>query len=194
MHTGSTRTRQLLAYVQRIEALERDLKHAQQLLHQDDLTPLLNRRGFRRACDQWPVSQTTGPRMCCVMMDLDDFKRINDQYGHPVGDAALIHFAQTLSQNVRQADASARLGGDEFAQVLLNASGVDALKVTKRLQNVLEAAPLPVFGESVRLRFSAGVAERRVDESLMDSLARADIALLHAKRCGKAAIRLFVSP
>lgn len=190
MRTGSIRTHQLYAYVRRIDALERALMHVQHLLHQDDLTPLLNRRGFRRACDQWPASQPRRARMCCVMMDLDDFKSINDQFGHPVGDAALIHFAKKLSQHIRRADAIARLGGDEFALVLLNASGIDTLGVLERLRKVLEASPLQAPQGSVRLSFSAGVAELRVDESLIDALTRADAALLDAKRYGKAMVRL----
>lgn len=128
--------------------------------------------------------------MCCVMMDLDDFKSINDQFGHPVGDAALIHFAKTLSQHIRRADAIARLGGDEFALVLLNASGIDTLGALERLQKILQTSPLPVPGGSVRLCFSAGIAERQVEESLIDALARADAALLDAKRYGKAMVRL----
>ena len=190
MRTGPRPLRQPPAYAQRIEALERALKHAQHLLHQDDLTPLLNRRGFRRACDQWPASQPMGTRMCCVMMDLDGFKLINDQHGHPVGDAALIHFAKTLRLHVRRADAVARLGGDEFALVLHNAGGIDTLGVLERLQKILEASPLPVPEGPVRLRFSAGVAERRIDESLIDALGRADAALLDAKQSGKALVRL----
>lgn len=193
MRTDSRPPRQPSVYVQRIEALERALKHAQHLLHQDDLTPLLNRRGFRRACDQWPASQPMGTRMCCVMMDLDGFKLINDQHGHPVGDAALIHFAKTLRLHVRRANAVARLGGDEFALVLHNAGGIDTLGVLERLQKALEASPLPIPGGSVRLRFSAGVAERQVDEPLIDALTRADTALLDAKRCGKTMVRLHTS-
>ena len=153
MRTGSRPPRQPFVHLRRIEALERALKHAQHLLHQDDLTPLLNRRGFRRACDQWSASQSMGTRMCCAMMDLDDFKSINDQYGHPVGDAALIHFAKTLRLHVRRADAIARLGGDEFALVLHNAGGIDTLGVLERLQKILEASPIPAPGGSVRLRF-----------------------------------------
>lgn len=133
MHTGSRPPRQQSVYLQRIEAPERALKHAQYLLHQDELTPLQNRRGFRRACDQWPASQLTGTRMCCTMMDLDDFKSINDQYGHPVGDAALIHFAKTLRLLVRRADTITRLGGGEFALVLHNVGGIDTLGVLERL-------------------------------------------------------------
>lgn len=125
-----------------------------------------------------------------MMLDLDDFKSINDQYGHPIGDAALIHFAMTLRQHVRQTDVVARLGGDEFALVLLRARGMAALSVLERLQNVLERSPLPVPGGFVCLRFSAGVTEWRDFESLAQALARADAVLLEAKCHGKAAIRL----
>lgn len=193
MHTGSRPPRQPSAYVQRIEALERALKHAQHLLHQDDLTPVLNRRGFRRACDQWSASQSMGTRMCCAMMDLDDFKSINDQFGHPVGDAALIHFAKTLHQHVRRTDVVARLGGDEFALVLHNASVSYTQCMLEKLQKALEASPLSAPEGLVRLRFSAGVAERQVDESLIDTLGRTDAALLDSKRCGKTIVRLHAS-
>jgi diguanylate cyclase (GGDEF)-like protein len=63
---------------------------------------------------------------CCVMVDLDGFKAINDRHGHPVGDAALIHFAATLRRHMRPTDTIARLGGDEFALILSNCSGSDA--------------------------------------------------------------------
>lgn len=128
--------------------------------------------------------------MCCVMLDLDDFKSINDQYGHPMGNAAPIHFAQTLRQHVRRTDVVARLGGDEFALVLHNTSGSYTLGVLERLQKALEVSPLPTPKGLVRLRFSAGIAERQVGESLIDALARADAALLDAKRCGKAMVKL----
>lgn len=128
--------------------------------------------------------------MCCVMLDLDDFKSINDQYGHPVGDAALIHFAKTLRKNVRRADAIARLGGDEFALVLHNAGGIDTLGVLERLQKIMEASPLPVPEGPLPLQFSAGIAEKQIGESLSDALARADAALRDAKQSGKEMVRL----
>jgi diguanylate cyclase (GGDEF)-like protein len=194
MRLGSVRPLQRLAYVRRIEALELALEQAQHLLYQDELTPLLNRRGFRRTCDQWPASRPMETRMCCVMVDLDDFKSVNDQYGHPVGDAALLHFSKTLLQHLRHADVLARLGGDEFALVLVNTLSTDALRVLEHLQRVLAASPLTIHGTSVRLRFSAGVADRQVHESLPDALARADAALLDAKRSGKALVRMHMAP
>lgn len=150
MRTGTLRLRRPPATARRIEILEQALEQAQQLLHQDDLTTLLNRRGFRRACDQIPPSHAVENRTCCAMMDLDNFKSINDQYGHPVGDAALLHFAMTLRQHVRQEDALARLGGDEFAFVMVRASSAAALEVLARVQKGLMASPLLIHEGAIR--------------------------------------------
>ena len=182
--------------MQRIAGLERALEQAQHLLHQDDLTPLLNRRGFRRACDQWAGN---GPKAmarsaCCAMIDLDGFKAINDRHGHPVGDAALVHFAATLRRHLRPADTIARLGGDEFALILMDCSGGDACLLLERLQQALAGSPLSVPGGAVPLRFSAGVAELHAAESLGQVMERADAALLDAKHLGKAMVRLSVPP
>jgi len=157
-------------------------------------TPLLNRRGFRRACDQWADGDVKDASACCVMVDLDGFKAINDRHGHPVGDAALIQFAATLRLHMRPTDTIARLGGDEFALILPNCSGSDARKMLARLQDALAVAPLPASGSTVFLRFSAGIAERHADESLAQALERADAALLDAKRQGKATVSLGVLP
>ena len=182
--------------MQRIAGLEQALEQAQHLLHQDDLTPLLNRRGFRRACDQWAGNGPMAMAMsaCCAMIDLDGFKAINDRHGHPVGDAALVHFAATLRRHLRPADTIARLGGDEFALILMDCSGGDACLLLERLQQVLAGSPLSVPGGAVPLRFSAGVAELHAAESLGQVLERADAALLDAKQLGKAMVRLSVPP
>jgi diguanylate cyclase (GGDEF)-like protein len=190
MLTGTLRLRQPTTHARRIESLEQALEQALQLLHHDDLTTLLNRRGFRRACDQFPPMRAVETRMCCAMIDLDNFKSINDQYGHPVGDAALLHFAMTLRQHVRREDALARLGGDEFALVMARSSGIAALDVLARVQKGLMASPLLIHEGSIGLGFSAGVAELQTGESLSDTLIRADAALLEAKHGGKAMIKL----
>ena len=126
MHSNSQRRHRRSVVMQRIADLERALEQAQHLLHQDDLTPLLNRRGFRRACDRWAGNGPMAMSACCAMIDLDGFKAINDRHGHPVGDAALVHFAATLRRHLRPADTIARLDGDEFALILMNCSSGDA--------------------------------------------------------------------
>ncbi|WP_300327332.1 GGDEF domain-containing protein [Accumulibacter sp.] len=118
----------------------------------------------------------------------------HDRHGHPVGDAALVHFAATLRRHLRPADTIARLGGDEFALILMNCSGDDACLLLERLQQALAGSPLAVPGGAVPLRFSAGVAELHAAESLGQVLERADAALLDAKQLGKAMVRLSVPP
>lgn len=194
MSASSQRRHRRSAVKQQIVALEQALQQAQHLLHQDDLTPLLNRRGFRRACDQWADGGAKDVSACCVMVDLDGFKAINDRHGHPVGDAALIHFAATLRRHMRPADTIARLGGDEFALILSNCSGSDARTMLERLRDALAVTPLPASGSTIFLRFSAGIAERHADESLAQALERADAALLDAKRQGKATVSLGIAP
>lgn len=177
MHTDSLPPHQQSVYLQRIEALERALKHAQYLRYQDELTPILNRRGFRRAWDQWPASQLTGTRMCCAMMDLDDFKSITDQYGHPAGDIALIHFAQTLRLHILGKDIVALLGGYEFALVLHNGSGIDTLGGLEPASKYTGSIPSPSPRMISALAF-------------LEALARAYAALLDVKQSGKALDRL----
>ena len=190
MRSNSQRRHRRSAVMQRIAVLERALEQAQHLLHQDDLTPLLNRRGFRRACDRWAGNGPVAMSASCVMIDLDGFKAINDRHGHPIGDAALVHFAATLRRHLRPTDTIARLGGDEFALILMNCSGSDARMLLERLQQALAASPLLIPDGAVPLRFSAGVAELHADESLEQVLERADAALLDAKRQGKAKVSL----
>jgi len=115
------RRRRRAKLTSRIVELQLALAQAERALHQDDLTALLNRRGFRRACDGHPDQAPVV--LSCVMLDLDDFKEINDRHGHPAGDAALLHFAEALRRGLRPEDTVARLGGDEFALLLAGAAG-----------------------------------------------------------------------
>ncbi|WP_298434923.1 GGDEF domain-containing protein [Ottowia sp.] len=177
------RRRRRAKLVSRIVALQLALAQAERALHQDDLTALLNRRGFRRACDAHPghVPEV----LSCVMIDLDNFKGINDTHGHPAGDAALVQFAAALRRCLRSDDAVARLGGDEFALLLAGVPAKDVERILLRLQIDLQQAHDSCKMPTATLGFSAGIAERVPWESLAQTLSRADTALLDAKRQGK---------
>lgn len=178
------RRRRRIKLSSRIVELQLALAQAERALHQDDLTALLNRRGFRRACDAHPDQPPVV--LACAMLDLDDFKGINDSHGHPAGDAALLHFAAALRRGLRPEDTVARLGGDEFALLLAGASGRELERILSRIQRDLQQNSCTMLTET--LRFSAGVAERVPWESLAQTLFRADTALLDAKRRGKSCI------
>jgi diguanylate cyclase len=186
MSTASSLIRQHIAmYTQRIHELEHELLQVTTLLHEDSLTCMLNRRGFRQVCEMFPFAVADGVTVVsCAALDLDQFKRINDRYGHAIGDAALVHFAQILRMNVRPVDTMARLGGDEFVLILMEMTGQDAVALLRRLVTALANAPLLSECGPIPLHVSAGVAELRGEEAIYDGMVRADLALLEAKRMG----------
>jgi len=180
---------QIALYTQRIHELEHELLHVTTLLNEDCLTSMLNRRGFRQACEMFSLTAADGGTIVsCVALDLDNFKRINDRYGHAIGDAALSHFAQTLHMNVRPVDTMARLGGDEFVLVLMDMTGQDAVMLLSRFMTALANAPLLSEHGPISLHVSAGIAELRAEETIYNGMKRADMALLEAKRMGKGQI------
>lgn len=155
----------------------------------DHLTGLLNRKGFdRRLNETMARADAGGHRAALLLVDLDDFKAVNDTYGHPVGDRLLVSFAERLATCVRKGDAVARIGGDEFAIILDNVS--NPATVGRIAQAVVQAAlrPFPVDGLTLVSTASVGSAIHRPDtgSSVSELFMRADMALYEAKRHGKA--------
>jgi diguanylate cyclase (GGDEF)-like protein len=130
-------------------------------------------------------SRALGTPLAVVFADLDDFKRINDDCGHQMGDAVLTVFAELLSVHVRDIDVPARLGGEEFAILLRETDARGAAAVAERIRRALPAAVAAVRGLPSPVTASFGVAELREPHSVDDLLRRADVALYGAKRAGK---------
>ena len=152
----------------------------------DELTGLVNRRRFMTALvTEIARGSRTGPPSL-ILADLDDFKRVNDGFGHPIGDELLQAFARALLTCVRDIDIPARLGGEEFA-VLLPETPLDgAFAVAERLQRLLTSSPLLIRGgRSIGATASFGVAELVEGEGADELLRRADAALYRAKAEGK---------
>ena len=152
----------------------------------DELTGLVNRRRFMTAL-QTEIARTSraGPPSL-ILADLDDFKRVNDEFGHPIGDELLQAFAQALLAYVRDIDIPARLGGEEFAVLLPETPLGGAAAVAERLQRFLTASPLLVrLGRDIGATASFGVAELHEFEAADEFLRRADAALYRAKAEGK---------
>ena len=159
----------------------------------DALTGLRNRRWLNDAfARQLLRSMNTGQAVSLLMFDADRFKRINDTYGHLVGDEVLVHVGQTLASGLRPLDLLARYGGEEFAALLPNVTSADALAAAERLRHAVEShPPQTAAGVLADVTVSIGVATASADAppSLLALLERADAALLEAKHSGRNCVR-----
>ncbi|NKI36335.1 GGDEF domain-containing protein [Wenzhouxiangella sp. XN79A] len=152
----------------------------------DSLTRLPNRRAFfQRAEGAIREAGRNGIPVSLLMIDLDHFKRVNDRYGHHVGDRALEEFSDCLRNNARAGDLPARFGGEEFAVLLPSTDLEGARRVAERLLEALHRQPLRVGSDRVELRASIGVAELGPGEALDTLIKRADRALYRAKSDGR---------
>lgn len=170
----------------RIRQLEQELEAMSGQVREDQLTRTLNRRGLDEA---WASEAARAERqqspLCLAVLDLDNFKQLNDRLGHQAGDRALVHLAGVVRQALRPSDIIARYGGEEFVVLLPHTPADEALSVMVRLQRELTRQFFLHDNERVLITFSAGVAERKANESRDELLKRADAALYEAKRAGK---------
>ncbi|CAN7683194.1 GGDEF domain-containing protein [Duganella sp. Dugasp56] len=170
----------------RIHALEAKLQHLSELVREDQLTGSLNRRGLDDVFERETArSDRRGTPLCIAILDLDDFKKLNDTYGHIAGDAALKHLVKIVKDTLRSMDVIARFGGEEFL-ILMPETTVEAASSTMtRLQRELTRHFFLHDNEKVLITFSAGVALRRPNEEQTDLVKRADKAMYTAKQTGK---------
>ncbi|MCH7493938.1 GGDEF domain-containing protein [bacterium] len=155
----------------------------------DGLTGLLNRRRFFELADQETErARRYGHSYCVLMIDCDDFKSVNDTYGHPVGDAVLKALAASLHMRARTGDLVARYGGEEFVILLLEAGAPAGRSVAEQVRQRIASLRVPAGkgGEEVSFTASVGVAAfPDSGEDLADILSAADDALYAAKKAGK---------
>jgi diguanylate cyclase len=178
--------RKVDTYEQRVRQLEKELTQVSTMVQKDPLTHSLNRRGLEEAfrLESSRAMRYESP-LSMSMIDLDNFKRINDTLGHLAGDRALVHLITVMQAAVRPTDVIARLGGEEFA-ILFSNSDIDAaVQATERVQQELVKRPFQHEGQSHTLTFSAGTGRWQAGESLEDLVKRTDTAMYQAKRAGK---------
>jgi diguanylate cyclase (GGDEF)-like protein len=159
----------------------------------DDLTGMLNRTALAvRAAELAHQTAVTGERVAVVLADLDNFKAINDEHGHPRGDAVLQEVAYRIRKHLRDFDSVYRLGGEEFAVLLAGCGSVDATRVAERIWDAVRSEP--VDGLSVTI--SCGVAATGPGEQFdyQTVFTRADAALYAAKHSGRDCVRLDAAP
>jgi diguanylate cyclase (GGDEF)-like protein len=169
--------------------LERQL--LQQAFH-DPLTQLANRSLFNDRVEHALAQRDRGLRpLAILLLDLDDFKMVNDTLGHTTGDQLLVGVADRVRGCLRPGDTAARLGGDEFAVLLEDANSSDAMGVAERILRAL-IPPFTLSVEAVTVTASIGIVVSRAEPTSVDKLvARADVAMYHAKSMGKGRCELF---
>jgi diguanylate cyclase len=171
---------------QRIHTLEAKLQHLSELVREDQLTGSLNRRGLDDVFERETArSDRRGTPLCIAILDLDDFKKLNDTYGHIAGDAALKHLVKIVKDTLRSMDVIARFGGEEFLILMPETTVEAAASTMTRLQRELTKHFFLHDNEKVLITFSAGVALRRPNEEQTELVKRADKAMYTAKQTGK---------
>ncbi|MGR5147130.1 sensor domain-containing diguanylate cyclase [Photobacterium alginatilyticum] len=153
----------------------------------DGLTELINRRAISEILDQqFRSHQALSLPLCCVLIDIDDFKSINDQHGHHTGDEVLKQFAATCRNNIRQSDHIGRWGGEEFVLLLPDTSIEQAELIAQRLRKDVARQAITTTNSQLGFTISLGIAALTHDDhSVTHLLSRADKALYEAKRNGK---------
>jgi diguanylate cyclase (GGDEF)-like protein len=152
----------------------------------DGQTGVPNRRGFYQALGPWlALARRPGQATALLVLNLDHFKRVNDGYGHPVGDLVLKTMVEICQRQLRDSDLMGRLGGAEFAILLPRTSAEDALLVAERIRGAVAATPVKAERALINMTASLGVTTIRADDTPVLLFQRADDALRQAKQDGR---------
>lgn len=166
--------------------LHLELDRVSALARHDTLTGALNRKGLEEAFDrELSVVRRRDAPLSIAMIDIDNFKRINDERGHATGDQALTHLAKVARDCMRPQDTLARFGGEEFVVLMPDTPLDSGIEAMTRLQRELTKQFFMAGSERLMITFSAGVAQLEPDEDRESALRRADKAMYMAKRAGK---------
>jgi diguanylate cyclase len=177
---------QAVASEEKIQKLEKELSQLSEKVRIDQLTGALNRRGLDDAFFQEIARAQRGKSaLSVVLLDIDNFKRLNDTRGHGAGDIALQHLVAVIKDTVRPTDVVARFGGEEFVVLLPDTAIEEAADIISRLQRVLTKKFFMHNNERLLITFSAGIALFKPDEGQESVLQRADQSMYLAKQTGK---------
>jgi len=158
----------------------------------DGLTGLVNHKTFYEILEKelWRTRRYGG-QISLIMVDIDNLKKINDSYGHRVGDKVIKQISRKIKECIRQIDTAARYGGDEFAVILPNTSLADAVVVAERMVDAVTHSPITWKKEQIALSISVGLGQYDADTSPEDITSRSDQALYTAKQSGRNTVRVF---
>lgn len=161
-------------------------KRLQELALTDALTGLPNRRyGMERLEQEWAVAMRAGRSVCCMMVDIDHFKSVNDTYGHPFGDDALRFVTACLQHAARKQDVISRLGGEEFMVICPDTDKQAGFQLAERLRRYVASRTLQTHNQSLRLTVSIGLADNTGLADPAAMLHQADARLYAAKGAGR---------
>ncbi|MCL2076429.1 MAG: diguanylate cyclase [Betaproteobacteria bacterium] len=178
--------RQVVEAEERIIILERELAETSHLIRHDQLTGAMNRRGMEETLTKEIArSERHELPICISVLDIDNFKQLNDSQGHTAGDEALIHLTRVIRDTLRPQDSVARYGGEEFLLIFPGTSLADAASVVTRLQRNLTRRFFLYQNQKLLITFSAGVAQLTLGEKQDSAIKRADAAMYAAKKAGK---------
>ena len=173
--------------IRKINQLEDELERVKAEAKQDSLTKLLNKKSFEKILQEYiNIYKKYKKIFSLILLDLDNFKQINDTYGHVIGDEVLKHVANVLKQYLRDKDIIARVGGEEFAILLPDVDITIAFKIADRLRTILENRIIVIDRKPIKITASFGIIEiNEKINSYKDILQLVDIALYKAKKSGK---------
>ena len=187
MHDELVETRTRVAEAEsKIAQLEVELSTTSEMMRHDQLTGALNRRGLEEVFDK-EISRAKRQQspLCLGVLDIDNFKKLNDSLGHDAGDAALTHLVATVRTALRPQDTVARYGGEEFVVLLPDTELEEARTVLVRVQRELTKHYFMHQNQKVLITFSAGVTQLPADETRDHAIKRADELMYQAKNSGK---------
>ncbi|MBI5187038.1 MAG: GGDEF domain-containing protein [Nitrospinae bacterium] len=180
------------AFEESVEELQKKLEETQRIVYTDALTGIYNRRAFDEEIAKELKLSLEKNRPCALaIIDIDDFKKINDTFGHQIGDHALTHIARMVKGSIKNSDFLARYGGEEFVVIFPNTRYPNALSAAENIRKNIEEENFTVRGQPVRITVSIGVSEvaRHRIEDVRDMVHYADKALYECKATGKNKVR-----
>lgn len=181
-----------------IKKLKKEIERLKKLVYEDELTKILNRRGFFKLAE--PLFKEikfikSNPNrrknlkitnLSVLLLDIDNFKKINDTYGHLVGDKALVTVASLIKERLRDIDLIGRYGGEEIVIFLLGANKNSAYNVAEEIREKIFSTPIKVkSNKKINISVSIGVAELTKEKKLEELIKKADQAMYRAKKSGK---------
>jgi diguanylate cyclase (GGDEF)-like protein len=181
---------QLRSHERSIEALTVQSQEFERLAFEDALTGIANVRRFHQRLAEWTAaSADSGEALCAAVIDVDQFKRVNDDFSHETGDDVLKTVASVMASQVRDGDLPARLGGDEFAILFRNADEAAARQVCERIENGVRDHDWSSLAQGLSVSISVGVVQARAGDAAKDLVRRSDDAMYARKRSPERRLR-----